>query len=93
MIKSWKNKTTEKLANGQKVSGFGSLDVNILAKRLAVLNAATVLKDIPPLKSVNLHALKGNRAGQWAINVNGAWRICFKFKDGHAFDVEIVDYH
>nr|WP_285538436.1 type II toxin-antitoxin system RelE/ParE family toxin [Brucella sp. NBRC 12950] len=42
---------------------------------------------------MNLHPLKGNRKGQWAMNINGPWRICFRFKDGHAFDVEIIDYH
>jgi proteic killer suppression protein len=93
MIKSWKNSSSEKAAFGLKTKGFGSLDRTILAKRLAVLNAATSLDDIPPLKSINLHVLKGDRKGQWAINVNGPWRVCFKFKDGHAYDVEIVGYH
>jgi len=51
------------------------------------------LSDISPLKSVGLHPLKGKRQGQWAITVNGPWRICFRFKDGHAYDVEIIDYH
>jgi proteic killer suppression protein len=93
VIKSWKNSSSEKLANGLKIRGFASLDRELLAKRLAVLNAATALKDIPPLKSIKLHPLKGDRAGQWAISVNGPWRICFEIKDGHAFEVEIVDYH
>lgn len=93
MIQSWKNVVSQKLANAQKVNGFASLDRTLLAKRLAILNAATSLKDIPPLKSVNLHPLKGSRAGEWAINVNGPWRICFVFKDGHAHNVEIIDYH
>jgi proteic killer suppression protein len=42
---------------------------------------------------VGLHPLKGSRKGQWAIAVNGPWRICFRFRDNNAFDVEIVDYH
>jgi RelE-like toxin of type II toxin-antitoxin system HigB len=46
-----------------------------------------------PLRSVGLHALKGDRRGQWAIAVNGPWRICFRFKGGDAYEVEIVDYH
>jgi len=45
------------------------------------------------LKSVGLHKLTGDRRGQWAMTVNGPWRICFRFEDGDAFDVEIVDYH
>ena len=45
------------------------------------------------LKSVGLHKLKGDRKGQWAMTVNERWRICFEFKAGDAFNVEIVDYH
>ena len=56
-------------------------------------NVAKSLHDLSPLKSVGLHKLKGNRKGQWAVTVNGPWRICFRFADGHAHDVEIVDYH
>jgi len=58
-----------------------------------MLNAATSLQDLSPLQSVGLHKLKGDRAGQWAMTVNGRWRICFRFKDADAYDVEIVDYH
>ncbi|RJF88486.1 hypothetical protein D3874_16945 [Oleomonas cavernae] len=43
--------------------------------------------------SVGLHKLAGNRKGQWAMTVNGPWRLCFRFEDGDAWDVEIVDYH
>jgi toxin HigB-1 len=45
------------------------------------------------LKSVGLHKLAGSRKGSWAMTVNGPWRICFRFADGDAWDVEIVDYH
>ena len=60
---------------------------------LAALNAATSLADLSPLQSVGLHKLKGDRRGKWAMTVNGPWRICFRFSDGHAWEVEIVDYH
>ena len=60
---------------------------------LLALNIAKRLQDLSPLKSVGLHKLKGNRRGQWAMTVNGPWRICFGFRDGDAHDVEIVDYH
>lgn len=60
---------------------------------LTVLDAATSLQDISPLKSTGLHKLKGDRKGQWAITVNGPWRICFRFADGDAWDVQIVKYH
>ena len=60
---------------------------------LAALNAATSLRDLSPLKSVRLHKLSGNRQGQWAMTINGPWRVCFRFEEGNAWDVEIVDYH
>lgn len=60
---------------------------------LAILDAATALSDISPLKSVGLHKLRADRKGQWAMSVNGPWRICFRFDNGDAWDVEIVDYH
>lgn len=60
---------------------------------LLALNAARSLKDLSPLKSVGFHKLKGDRKGQWAMSVNGPWRICFEFRKGNAYNVEIVDYH
>jgi len=51
------------------------------------------LQAIPLLRSVGLHKPKGDRSGFWAITVNGPWRIVFRFGDGHALDVEIIDYH
>jgi proteic killer suppression protein len=61
----------------------------------AVGNAAECrsLDDLAPLKSVGLHKLSGDRKTQWAMIINGPWRLCFRFEDGHAYDVEIVDYH
>ncbi len=63
------------------------------AERLDILNAATSLADIPRLRSVRLHRLKGRRKGEWAISINGPWRICFEFRKGNAYNVEIVNYH
>lgn len=60
---------------------------------LLALNAAETLRDLSPLKSVGLHKLKGERRVRWAMTVNGPWRICFEFRKGDAFNVEIVDYH
>jgi proteic killer suppression protein len=74
-------------------SRFRGLDVEAALELLAILNAAPRLGEISPLKSVGLHPLKGDRRGQWAITVNGPWRICFRFADGHAYEVEIIDYH
>jgi len=93
MIQSWANSKSRRFYEDGKTSKFRGLDVDAAEDLLAVLDAAESLNDISPLKSVGLHKLSGDRAGQWAIAVNGPWRICFRFKDGDAHDVEIVDYH
>lgn len=72
---------------------FGGLDFDLAVDLLLALNVAKSLQDLSPLRSVGLHKLKGDRAGQWAMTVNARWRICFVFADGDAHDVEIVDYH
>jgi len=54
---------------------------------------AKALSDLSSLKSVGLHKLKGERKKQWAMTVNARWRICFEFRKGEAYEVEIVDYH
>ena len=69
------------------------MDVETAEDLLAALDAASSLRDLSPLRSVGLHKLTGDRKGQWAMTVNGPWRICFRFDDGDAFDVAIVDYH
>lgn len=61
--------------------------------RLTQLDAATSLDDVRFPPSNRLEALKGSRHGQWSLRINDRWRICFRFVDGDAFEVEIVDYH
>ena len=93
MIRSWGNSRSQRFYEQGKTSKFRGLDSNAADDLLATLDAAESLKDLSPLKSIGLHKLTGNRAGQWAMTVNGPWRVCFRFKDGHAYDVEITDYH
>lgn len=93
MIRSWATVATRRFAEEHKASQFRGLDVEAAHDLLAALNAATSLRDLSPLKSVGLHKLSGARRGQWAMTVNGPWRVCFRFKDGDAHDVEIVNYH
>ena len=93
MIISWANSRSRRFYEEGKISKFRSLNTNAADELLAGLDAATSLTDLSPLKSVGLHKLSGDRAGQWAMTVNGPWRICFRFKDGNAYDVEITDYH
>jgi len=92
MIKSWANSATRRFAEDGK-SKFSGLDEEAATDLLAALDAATSLKDLSPLKSLGLHKLSGDRRDQWAMTVNGPWRVCFRFDAGDAYDVEIVDYH
>ena len=92
MIRSWASSRSKKFFTEGK-SKFRGMDTDAAEDVLAALDAAESLKDLSPLKSLGLHKLSGDRRGQWAMTVNGPWRICFRFKDGDAFDVEIIDYH
>lgn len=62
-------------------------------RRLEYVDLAVRLDDLKVPPSNRLHALKGDRAGQHSISINDQWRICFRFADGDAYDVEITDYH
>jgi proteic killer suppression protein len=93
VIRSWLNAASRKVWEGERPNQFRGLDFEAAVDLLAVLNVASSLSDISPLKSVGLHKLKGDRRGQWAMTVNGPWRICFEFRKGDAHNVEIVDYH
>ncbi|MBL8643186.1 MAG: type II toxin-antitoxin system RelE/ParE family toxin [Rhodospirillaceae bacterium] len=93
MILSYATAATRRFAEDGDPRKFRGLDADKACELLAALNAAKSLDDISPLKRVGLHPLKGDRRGQWAMTVNAGWRICFKFADGNAVDVEIVDYH
>jgi proteic killer suppression protein len=92
MIRSWANATTRRFAEEGK-GKYSGIDAEAAMVMLAALNAASSLRDISPLKSVPLHKLKGGRRRQWAMTINGSWRLCFPFENGDAWDVEIVDYH
>jgi proteic killer suppression protein len=84
---------TRKVWEGAKPNQFRALDFDSALDLLLALNVAASLHDLSPFKSIGLHKLKGDRKGQWAMTVNGPWRICFEFRNGDAYNVEIVDYH
>jgi proteic killer suppression protein len=92
IIRSWANSPTRRFAEEGKCK-FSGLDEEAALDLLAVLNAATGLGDLSPLKSIGLHKLAGARRHQWAMTINGPWRLCFRFEEGDAWEVEIVDYH
>jgi proteic killer suppression protein len=92
MIRSFKNKETEAIYEGRSVKKWLSFQDQI-EKRLQILDMATTLEDLKNLPSNRFEALKGNRKGQFSIRINQQWRICFKWVEGEAHDIEIVDYH
>jgi proteic killer suppression protein len=93
MIKSFRDKDTEKVWNRQYSKRLpGDIQQRALMK-LQQLHAAENLKDLSIPLSNQLEALKHDRKGQHSIRISKQWRICFTWDDGHALDVEIVDYH
>ena len=93
MIKSFANLDTERLFQRQRVKRLGADVQRPALRKLRMLDAATSLDDlrIPPAN--RLEKLKGDRVGQHSIRNNRQWRVCFVWKEGDAYEVEIVDYH
>ena len=93
MIASFRDKETEKLWRSGK-SRHIPAKLHLRAfKKLAILNAAIALDNLRVPPGNQLEALRGDRLGQHSIRVNGQYRVCFIWRAGNAFDVEIVDYH
>ncbi len=93
MIRSFIDREAGKIWEGTPSRRLPSSIQQVARRKLRMLNAAAVLDDlrIPPAN--RLEALKGVRKGQHSIRINAQWRICFRWRDGDAHDVEIVDYH
>ena len=92
MIKSFRSKQTERLFNRERVREFQSIE-RIALRKLAMLDAARVLLDLAAPAGNRLEPLRGNRRGEHSIRINDPWRICFVWRDGGAYGVEITDYH
>ncbi|MGP2491875.1 type II toxin-antitoxin system RelE/ParE family toxin [Mesorhizobium sp. PUT5] len=93
MIVSFKDKAVEAIAAGEAPKGFPSDLVARAERRLRAVANAVDLKDLRSPPGNRLEALKGDRAGQHSIRINDQWRICFRWTEAGAEDVEIVDYH
>ncbi len=93
MIKSWANAETEEIWNGFFVRKLPH-DIQRIAKRKLVhIHAAEVIEDLRIPPGNRLEKLYGDRKDFWSVRINDQWRICFKWDNGNAFDVEIIDYH
>ncbi|MEO6599986.1 MAG: type II toxin-antitoxin system RelE/ParE family toxin [Polyangiaceae bacterium] len=92
MIRSFADKKTSGLWSGSAVAGFRAFRAQA-ERKLAILEAAGSLDDLRGLPGNRLELLKGDRKGQHSIRINDQWRLCFRWHEGDAYDVEIVDYH
>ncbi len=93
MIQSFADTETEHFYQTGKSRKLPTMIHKRAAMRLTQLNAATRLEDLRLPPSNRLEALKHDRRGQWSIRINDQWQLCFRFENGDAFDVELVDYH
>ena len=93
MIKTFADKETQELYILGKSRPLPPDLFKRAIRRLEYINFAKNINDLRVPLSNRLHALKGNREGQFSISINDQWRICFRFIDGDAYDVEIPDYH
>ena len=92
MITSFRCKDTQNLFEGNCPLKFKPFCA-VAERKLQMLDHAFSISDLRMPPGNRLEALQGDRTGQWSIRINDRWRICFRFEDGNAWDVEIIDYH
>ena len=92
MIRGFRCRETQRLFADQFVRRFQAVERSA-RRKLEALNAATSIEDLRLIPGNRLEALKGNREGQFSIRINDQWRLCFEWRDGDSYEVEIVDYH
>lgn len=92
MIKSFRSTDTERLFHRERVKRFRAIE-RVARRKLDQLHSAAKLSDLAVPPGNRLEQLEGDRKGQHSIRINDQWRICFLWREGSAFQVEIVDYH
>ena len=92
MIRSFRDKDTARLFSGRCPARFRAIRKSA-ERKLALIDAATTLSFLQAPPGNRLERLSGDRTGRWSIRINDQWRVCFRFENGDAFDVEITDYH
>ena len=93
MIRSFRDRDTEKLFRRERSKSVPPAVQRVVLRKLAQVDAAANIQDLKVPLGNRLEALSGDRTGQFSIRINDQWRVCFVWKDGHAHEVEIVDYH
>jgi proteic killer suppression protein len=92
VIRSYKDKNTEAVFQRRFVKKFHAI-AGVALRKLVQVDSAEELRDLGSPPANRLEALRGDRAGQHSIRINDQFRVCFRWKNGHAYEVEIVDYH
>lgn len=92
MNRSFRDRDVEKLFHDQIVRRFQAIE-RVARRKLLLVHRATSLQDLRVPPGNHLEELKGDRIGQHSLRINDKWRLCFRWQDGDAFEVEIVDYH
>jgi len=93
VISSFRDRETERIWHGEFSRRLPQGIQEVARRKLRMINNARTVVDLRVPPANRLEALKGGRAGQYSIRINDQWRICFRFANGQASDVEIVDYH
>ena len=93
MIKTFADKRTKDLYDTGRAKRFPSDVAGRAARKIEYVDLATQIGDLKVPPGNRLHALEGDRKGQHSISINDQWRICFRFVDGDAYEVEVCDYH
>lgn len=93
MIQTFADKHPAAIFHGLEVRKLPKTIQAAARRKLKLIDSAAMLDSLRVPPGNRLEQLKGDRAGQWSIRINGQWRICFTWRDGHAFEAEIVDYH
>jgi proteic killer suppression protein len=93
VIRSWSDAEAEKIFQRQRSRRLPADIQRVALRKLLMIDAAAILDDLRVPPANRLEKLQGDRADQWSIRINDQWRVCFVWRDGNAYDVEIVDYH
>lgn len=93
MIRGIRHRGLRRFYDTADARGLKQDQVKRIRRVLGILDTAARIEDVDLLPGMRLHGLTGNLAGFWSVSVSGNWRIIFRFEDGDAYDVDLVDYH
>ncbi|MDR3755080.1 MAG: type II toxin-antitoxin system RelE/ParE family toxin [Terracidiphilus sp.] len=92
MIRSFANEVTEQIFDHRHSRHYAAIE-RVAFRKLRQIHRVSTVEELYEPPGNRLERLKGDRAGKWSLRINGQYRICFEWRDGDAYEVEIVDYH